>query len=90
MWIKWIYSQYLHVLFPSAEKNTGKTGECVVSAGTRSGAHKKSFSKIYFILCVGKFNTLNLTLRLFFLIMDFFKNNNFALFCFSLFVAWYR
>lgn len=57
--IKGIYSQYLGVLFPSAEKNTGKTGECVVSAGTRSGAHKKSFSKIYFMLSVEKFSTLN-------------------------------
>lgn len=57
--IKGIYSQYLRVLFPSAEKNTGKTGECVVSAGTRSGAYKKSFSKMYYILSVGKFSTLN-------------------------------
>lgn len=37
----------IHFLLPSAEKNTGKTGECFVFVWTRSGAHEKSFSKIH-------------------------------------------
>lgn len=38
----------LHFLMFSAEKNTGKIGQCFVFVWTRSRTHKKSFSKMPF------------------------------------------